>query len=126
MVKTPLTLLAGKPMMKILMMLSAILRESFSWDWQKTKFDRDLRWRTGVNIIPVHCNGSNGFPITVKALQEAYATAVAANIRVIRGLLLTNPSNPLGTAITKCVLEEILDFAAQKDTHLISDEIYSG
>ncbi|KAG1330191.1 1-aminocyclopropane-1-carboxylate synthase 7 [Cocos nucifera] len=88
-------------------------------------FDRDLRWRTGVNITPVHCNSSNGFQITVKALEEAYARAVAANIRV-RGLLLTNPSNPLGTAITKSVLEEILDFAARKDIHLISDEIYSG
>ncbi|KAG1335366.1 1-aminocyclopropane-1-carboxylate synthase 7 [Cocos nucifera] len=88
-------------------------------------FDRDLRWRTGVRIIPAHCHSSNGFQITIKALEDAHAKAVAANIRV-RGILLTNPSNPLGTAITRTVLEHILDFAVQKDIHLISDEIYSG
>ncbi|XP_010915315.1 1-aminocyclopropane-1-carboxylate synthase 7 [Elaeis guineensis] len=88
-------------------------------------FDRDLRWRTGVRIIPAHCHSSNGFQITIKALEDAHAKAVAANVRV-RGILLTNPSNPLGTAITRSVLEEILDFVVQKDIHLISDEIYSG
>nr|CAD1843159.1 unnamed protein product [Ananas comosus var. bracteatus] len=41
-------------------------------------------------------------------------------------VLLTNPSNPLGTAVARAVLEDILDFAARKDIHLISDEIYSG
>ncbi|XP_072960911.1 1-aminocyclopropane-1-carboxylate synthase 7-like [Typha angustifolia] len=88
-------------------------------------FDRDLRWRTRANIIPVHCNSSNGFQITLQALEEAYAKAETAKIRV-RGLLITNPSNPLGTAITRCVLEEILDFVTRKNIHLISDEIYSG
>ncbi|XP_072965727.1 1-aminocyclopropane-1-carboxylate synthase 7-like [Typha angustifolia] len=88
-------------------------------------FDRDLRWRTGVNIIPVRCNSSNGFQITLQALEDAYAEAEAAKIRV-RGIQLTNPSNPLGTAITRSVLEVILDFATRKNIHLISDEIYSG
>ncbi|KAJ8638524.1 hypothetical protein MRB53_012791 [Persea americana] len=88
-------------------------------------FDRDLRWRTNVKIIPVHCNSKNNFQITVKALENAYQEAVAMNIN-IRGLLITNPSNPLGTTIQKSALEEILDFVTQKNIHLISDEIYSG
>ncbi|CAL9089989.1 unnamed protein product [Musa textilis] len=88
-------------------------------------FDRDLRWRTGVRIIPVHCSSSNGFQVTLQALEDAYVKAEGMKIRV-RGLLLTNPSNPLGTATTGHVLEEVLDFVTQKDIHLISDEIYSG
>ncbi|PKI65944.1 hypothetical protein CRG98_013664 [Punica granatum] len=73
-------------------------------------FDRDLRWRTGI---------------TPQALEAAYENAESMNLRV-RGVLITNPSNPLGTTVQRAVLEEILDFVTQKNIHLISDEIYSG
>ncbi|KAH0650336.1 hypothetical protein KY284_030248 [Solanum tuberosum] len=88
-------------------------------------FDRDLRWRTGVKIIPVHCDSSNNFQVTLQALEEAYKDAESNNIKV-RGVLITNPSNPLGATIQRCVLEEILEFVARKNIHLVSDEIYSG
>ncbi|KAG2616885.1 1-aminocyclopropane-1-carboxylate synthase 7-like [Panicum virgatum] len=88
-------------------------------------FDRDLRWRTGVNIVPVHCGSDTGFQVTAGALQAAYDDAVASGVRV-RGVVLTNPSNPLGTTIERAVLEDIVDFVARNDLHLISDEIYSG
>ncbi|KAF8663235.1 hypothetical protein HU200_055842 [Digitaria exilis] len=88
-------------------------------------FDRDLRWRTGVNIVPVHCDSSNGFQVTAAALQAAYDAAEAAGMRV-RAVLLTNPSNPLGTTVTRSALEDVLDFVTRNNIHLISDEIYSG
>ncbi|KAJ8526496.1 hypothetical protein K7X08_028973 [Anisodus acutangulus] len=88
-------------------------------------FDRDLRWRTGVNIIQVHCDSSNNFQVTPQALEEAYKEAESKNIKV-RGLLITNPSNPLGSTVQRCVLEEILEFVTRKNIHLVSDEIYSG
>ncbi|RZC51634.1 hypothetical protein C5167_020057 [Papaver somniferum] len=88
-------------------------------------FDRDLRWRTGVNIVPVHCDSSNNFQVTPKALEEAFDKATSMNVKV-RGLLMTNPSNPLGASIQRSVLEEILDFVTRKNIHLVSDEIYSG
>ncbi|KAI3447093.1 hypothetical protein Pfo_003758 [Paulownia fortunei] len=88
-------------------------------------FDRDLRWRTGVNIIPVHCDSSNNFEITPQALEAAYCEAESKNIRV-RGVLITNPSNPLGATIKRSILEEILEFVTRKNIHLVSDEIYSG
>ncbi|XP_043722538.1 1-aminocyclopropane-1-carboxylate synthase 7-like [Telopea speciosissima] len=88
-------------------------------------FDRDLRWRTGVKIVPVHCNSSNNFQVTTEALEDAYSKAQAMNIKV-RGLLMTNPSNPLGATVQRSVLEEILEFATRKNIHLVSDEIYSG
>ncbi|KAI3902547.1 hypothetical protein MKW92_030351 [Papaver armeniacum] len=88
-------------------------------------FDRDLRWRTGVKIVPVHCNSWNNFQVTPQALEDAYKEAESMNIKV-RGLLITNPSNPLGIAMERKVLEEILDFVTRKNIHLVSDEIYSG
>ncbi|KHN16675.1 1-aminocyclopropane-1-carboxylate synthase 7 [Glycine soja] len=88
-------------------------------------FDRDLRWRTGVNIVPIHCDSSNNFQITPQALEAAYKEAEAKNTKV-RGVLITNPSNPLGATIQRSVLEELLDFVTRKNIHLVSDEIYSG
>ncbi|XP_021276619.1 1-aminocyclopropane-1-carboxylate synthase 7 [Herrania umbratica] len=88
-------------------------------------FDRDLRWRTGVKIVPIHCNSSNNFQVTPEALEAAYECAESMNLKV-RGVLITNPSNPLGATIRRSVLEEILDFVTRKNIHLVSDEIYSG
>ncbi|XP_051131824.1 1-aminocyclopropane-1-carboxylate synthase 7 [Andrographis paniculata] len=88
-------------------------------------FDRDLRWRTGVNIVPIHCDSSNNFEVTPAAMEAAYAAAESGNMRV-RGVLITNPSNPLGATVKRSILEQILDFAARKNIHLVSDEIYSG
>ncbi|CAL8164587.1 unnamed protein product [Prunus armeniaca] len=88
-------------------------------------FDRDLKWRTGVEIVPIHCTSSNDFQITETALQEAYQAAQKRNLRV-KGVLVTNPSNPLGTTMTRSELNLLLSFVEDKGIHLISDEIYSG
>ncbi|RZS19030.1 hypothetical protein BHM03_00051377 [Ensete ventricosum] len=89
------------------------------------RFDRDLKWRTGAEIVPVHCSSSNGFRIARAALEKAYQGARKLNLRV-KGLLITNPSNPLGTTMSRNELDAIVDFIVAKDVHLISDEIYSG
>ncbi|CAN1159903.1 1-aminocyclopropane-1-carboxylate synthase 7 [Linum perenne] len=88
-------------------------------------FDRDLRWRTGVKIVPIHCQSSNNFQVTNEAMEAAYEKALSMDLKV-RGILITNPSNPLGATIQRKVLENILDFTVQKNIHLVSDEIYSG
>jgi 1-aminocyclopropane-1-carboxylate synthase len=88
-------------------------------------FDRDLRWRTGINLIPVPCKSSNKFKITREALEEAYKKAEESNIRV-KGLLITNPSNPLGTTLDKETLKSLVKFINEKNIHLISDEIYAA
>ncbi|KAJ6856873.1 hypothetical protein NC651_038534 [Populus alba x Populus x berolinensis] len=87
-------------------------------------FDRDLRWRTGVKIVPIHCDSSNNFQVTLEAMEAAYKHAVAMNIKV-RGVLITNPSNPLGATIQRSVLEEILDFAKRKNIHVVSDKEFT-
>ena len=78
-----------------------------------------------MKIVPIHCDSSNNFQITPQALEAAFNEAEAMNIKV-RGVLITNPSNPLGATIQRSVLEEILDFVTRKNIHLVSDEIYSG
>ncbi|XP_052197092.1 1-aminocyclopropane-1-carboxylate synthase 3-like [Diospyros lotus] len=88
-------------------------------------FDRDLKWRTGVEIVPIKCTSSNGFRITESALEEAYQAAGKRNLKV-KGVLVTNPSNPLGTTLNRHELNLLLSFVTEKGIHLISDEIYSG
>ncbi|KAL5707207.1 1-aminocyclopropane-1-carboxylate synthase [Ranunculus cassubicifolius] len=88
-------------------------------------FDRDLKWRTGVEIVPIHCSSSNGFEITQSALEQAYQQAEKLDLKV-KGVLITNPSNPLGTTTTRDELNLLIDFITEKEIHLISDEIYSG
>ncbi|TKY74943.1 1-aminocyclopropane-1-carboxylate synthase CMA101 [Spatholobus suberectus] len=88
-------------------------------------FDRDLKWRTGVEIVPMHCSSSNGFRITSCALEQAYQQAQKLHLNV-KGVLITNPSNPLGITMTKTELNDLVDFAIDKNIHIISDEIYSG
>ncbi|KFK26722.1 hypothetical protein AALP_AA8G284400 [Arabis alpina] len=88
-------------------------------------FDRDLKWRTGVEIVPIHCVSSNGYKITKVALEEAYERAHKLNLNV-KGVLITNPSNPLGTSTTREELDLLLTFTSSKNIHMVSDEIYSG
>ncbi|KAF7809958.1 1-aminocyclopropane-1-carboxylate synthase 3-like [Senna tora] len=88
-------------------------------------FDRDLKWRTGAEIVPIQCNSSNNFQITESALREACEEAKKRNLRV-KGVLVTNPSNPLGTTLCRDELNLLIDFINEKEIHLISDEIYSG
>ncbi|KAG4154023.1 hypothetical protein ERO13_D03G031400v2 [Gossypium hirsutum] len=88
-------------------------------------FDRDLKWRTGVQIVPIHCTSSNCFRITASAIEEAYQQAQKKNLTV-KGILITNPSNPLGTTMTRPELNLLINFITDKQIHLISDEIYSG
>ncbi|MCD7461656.1 hypothetical protein HAX54_046739 [Datura stramonium] len=89
------------------------------------RFDRDLRWRTGVQLFPVVCESSNDFKVTRRALEDAYKKAQESNI-TIKGLLLNNPSNPLGTILDKETLKDTVRFINEKNIHLVCDEIYAA
>nr|CAD1844593.1 unnamed protein product [Ananas comosus var. bracteatus] len=88
-------------------------------------FDRDLRWRTGVELLPVHCTSSNQFRVTKTALESAYEKARKDNIRV-KGVLITNPSNPLGTTMDKHTLQTLVKFVNERRIHLVCDELYGA
>ncbi|KAL0352206.1 UNVERIFIED_CONTAM: 1-aminocyclopropane-1-carboxylate synthase 3 [Sesamum calycinum] len=91
----------------------------------KTRFDRDLKWRTGVEIVPIQSSSVNNFRIIPSALEEAYQHAQKLHLKV-KGLFITNPSNPLGTTLSIHELDHLINFAIDKNIHIVSDEIYSG
>ncbi|KAG9135432.1 hypothetical protein Leryth_007197 [Lithospermum erythrorhizon] len=88
-------------------------------------FNRDLRWRTGVQLLPIPCESSNNFQITLQSLQKTYENAIKNNIKV-KGLILTNPSNPLGTTLTRETLKSLVSFINSKRIHIVCDEIYAA
>uniref|UniRef100_A0A7N0SXF0 Aminotransferase class I/classII large domain-containing protein n=1 Tax=Kalanchoe fedtschenkoi TaxID=63787 RepID=A0A7N0SXF0_KALFE len=88
-------------------------------------FDRDLKWRTGVEIVPIVCSSWNGFRITRSALEDAFLLSRKLSLEV-KGILITNPSNPLGTTMTETEFDLLIEFATEKQVHIVSDEIYSG
>ncbi|KAG9140173.1 hypothetical protein Leryth_015802 [Lithospermum erythrorhizon] len=84
-----------------------------------------MKIRTTVELIPVHTSSSDNFAVTIDALDEAYNEASKQGKR-IKGVLFANPSNPVGNMFSKEMLLNLLDFAREKNIHIISDEIYAG
>ncbi|KAH0465608.1 hypothetical protein IEQ34_005711 [Dendrobium chrysotoxum] len=88
-------------------------------------FDRDIKLRTGIELIPVHCRSSNNFSLSIAALEREYKQAKKRGIKV-RAVLLSNPSNPVGNILHRETLYDLLSFVTDKNLHLISDEVYAG
>jgi 1-aminocyclopropane-1-carboxylate synthase len=115
-------------------------------------FDNDLAVRDGVVPIPVFLDLEDGVDRSAaktaaggsdgdrqKTLSEQLdeaADAWEASRRStnnttspqprVRALLLTNPSNPLGTVLKRKQLLEMARWAHEKGIHLVSDEIYGA
>lgn len=78
-----------------------------------------------MQLVPVVCESSNDFKITRFALEEAYDKAQEDNIKV-KGVIIANPSNPLGTILDRETLTSLVSFINEKNIHLVCDEIYAA
>lgn len=88
-------------------------------------FDRDLKWRNGIELVPVHCPSREGFTISRMALEKAY-NQTRRRGTTVRALLITTPGNPVGNVLNADTLRSVFDFAMEKGIHIISDEIYAA
>ena len=84
-------------------------------------FWADLETRDQLTIVPVHCTSDEGFRLTRQGLDAAVASAE----RPLRALLFTTPSNPLGWVYDAGEIRDILQWAEDRDIHVVFDEIYA-
>lgn len=89
------------------------------------RWDRDIKWRTGIELIPVQCRSTENFNITIPALERTYNQAKKRGLK-IRAVLFSNPSNPVGSMLNQQTICDIVDFVTEKNMHLICDEIFAG
>lgn len=87
-------------------------------------FDHDLAGPAGAVLVPVPTSAADGFRPTVAALEAALLGAREAGLRV-KAALVTNPGNPVGTALDAPAVAAIAAWLAHHDLQGIFDEIYA-
>lgn len=86
-------------------------------------FDWLVESKSGVRPVFVGTKSLNSV-LTCEVLEALESAIVSAPCH-IRGLLFTNPQNPLGQCYPKAVMESIIKFCHEKRIHFIADEIYA-
>ncbi len=86
-------------------------------------FDHDLKTRVQVEPVPAYTRPEDGYKLTLAGMQQALLHAGKRTIKV-RGIIITNPNNPLGQTYDRETLEMIVKFAADHKLQIVADELY--
>eukprot|EP01046_Picozoa_sp_COSAG06_P012681 COSAG06_NODE_753_length_12547_cov_928.116244_3_plen_275_part_00 len=88
-------------------------------------FLNDLQVRCGLRPTFVQTDAENGYFPTVQQLEAAADSAAADGRwgRYPRVLLLTNPTNPLGTVIDPAAYTEAIRWAVDRGMHVVSGKL---
>ena len=86
-------------------------------------FDHDLALRSDAQLVQIPLK-SPEFKLTIEKVEEAYSKAASESIN-IRAILLNSPHNPLGQIYNEEFVRKAVDFAQDKNIHIILDEIYA-
>jgi aspartate/methionine/tyrosine aminotransferase len=91
-----------------------------------TAFDHDISALSNCAIFrcPLLEQDNGKFRFSVEIFQHGYDEAINQGLRP-RGIIIINPSNPLGDIYDEKSIEPVLKFAAEKELHVIFDEIYA-
>ncbi|OZJ06527.1 hypothetical protein BZG36_00507 [Bifiguratus adelaidae] len=88
-------------------------------------FDPDVSHKSGARAITVNLNGRSPFEVDhIEALEQCMSKCQAEGI-IVKGMILSNPHNPLARCYSREVLEALLKFASKHNIHVVSDEIYA-
>ncbi|KAK5636076.1 hypothetical protein RRF57_011788 [Xylaria bambusicola] len=87
-------------------------------------FEWLMNVRADVQPIFAYVSDLNDIFTTSKVL-ESLENAFSQSPRPVKGLLFTNPHNPLGQSYSAETIEKIIKFCADRKIHFISDEIYA-
>ncbi|KXS20059.1 PLP-dependent transferase [Gonapodya prolifera JEL478] len=105
-------------------------------------FETDLKFQSGVEPYPINLSplpsrhGSpsstsssassyhSRFRWSLSAAVRAYDAAISKG-KTVRALLMCNPGNPFADCYSEEELREMTTFCAERELHLVSDEIYA-
>lgn len=73
----------------------------------------------GTEVFPVNLVEAEGWQPDLNALEKAFKAGA-------RFLLVTNPNNPTGVALTAASMDAITDLTRKYEAWILTDEVYSG
>jgi aspartate/methionine/tyrosine aminotransferase len=77
----------------------------------------------GGTQVGYYLDEANGWNLSRRMLDQAYASAVKAGTRV-KAICVINPGNPTGTVLTEENIAMVIGFAREHGISILADEVY--